>query len=123
MFLSFAGADDLFSNSYISPNSAKDYETQEHSVFHGDKTSGPVVIQLDSSKDFSIKSSIKEEKRFARSVDPLVQTTAGLGDILTFKNVDDSLDSNDVEYSGRIAQFIQPSKTVNICLLKLLKLY
>lgn len=55
---------------------------------------------------------IATHERQVRSANPVLHRTASLDDLLSYKNVGDSLDSNDVEMSGRIVQFIQPTSTV-----------
>lgn len=50
--------------------------------------------------------------RVERSPDPILSKPSGIEDLLLTKNIGESLDSNDVELSGRVAAFIQPSKTV-----------
>ncbi|XP_031355432.1 proteoglycan 4 isoform X2 [Photinus pyralis] len=51
-------------------------------------------------------------RRIERSADPILSRPSGIEELLSSKNVADNLDSNDVEFSGRIAPFIQPSKTL-----------
>lgn len=106
ILLSVSG--DVYSNSFISPNSAK--EPMEFDSEAVDMTSGRSEILAPTSLEPSESSSSTYE-RPARSVVNQIVSQTTLDDLLTFKNVADSLDTNDVELSGRIAHFIQPSKT------------
>lgn len=115
----FLGLEDLYSNSFISPNSASADSDNEKSQL-GDRTSGPSEIQHTdptiketvASYASEIATSSSNSERVVRSADPILSRTAGMDNLLAYKNVDDSLDSNDVELSGRIGSFIQPSRTV-----------
>lgn len=46
------------------------------------------------------------------SPEPILSKVTATDDLLIYKNVEDALDTNDVELSGRIGGFINPSKTV-----------
>ncbi|XP_076259530.1 calcium-binding EGF-like domain-containing protein pawn isoform X2 [Rhynchophorus ferrugineus] len=109
------GLGDIYSNTFISPNSADDnfaeistpklidatkfvYNEQEGSSLMNDDEKSPDFTSI-------------ESRRVQRSADPILTSTAAEDKLLLFKNVDDSLDSNDVEMSGRIGHYIQPSKT------------
>lgn len=110
--------DDVYHNSFISPNSAKEAIAVESEV--AGMTSGQSEILLPSvtSESKTLLSSsessiiIATHERQVRSANPVLHRTASLDDLLSYKNVGDSLDSNDVEMSGRVVQFIQPTSTV-----------
>ncbi|KAJ8962470.1 hypothetical protein NQ314_005707 [Rhamnusium bicolor] len=109
------GIEDVYSNSFISPNSAEGNENELQSQL-GDRTSGPSEIQFTDPviKSYAdeISATSSNHDRVKRSADPILSRTAGLDNLLIYKNVEESLDSNDVDLSGRIGSFIQPSKTV-----------
>lgn len=110
--------DNIYHNSFISPNSAKDAIALELEA--ADMTSAQSEILLPSaiSESKTLLSSsessivIVTHERHVRSANPVLHRTASLDDLLSYKNVGDSLDTNDVEMSGRIVQFIQPTRTV-----------
>lgn len=130
MFISFVllcsdinALNDVYSNSFISPNSAnaeaddnvvqamqtsrpKDIKESEKSVTT-DFTSEDISM-IEKNKDLSLSSSAS---RVLRSADPILSQTAITNEFNVFKNVEEALDSNDVELSGRLAGYIQPSKT------------
>lgn len=116
--VSISGAEDIYSNSFISPNSAYGEDVMDD-LSTGTKTSAPGDIKT--TKDSLLTSTITSqivtsrtiENRVERSAvaDPILSRTSGLEGLLAFKNVEDSFDSNDVELSGRY-NVIQPSKTV-----------
>lgn len=97
-----AGTRDVYRNSFISPKSLA--PEGEEAPPDGARTSGPqhLLTRRVESPPSTVDVERSAELR-----------TAGVEDLLTFKNVADSLDSNDVEYSGRLSNFIQPSKTVS----------
>ncbi|RZC35024.1 hypothetical protein BDFB_007198, partial [Asbolus verrucosus] len=101
----FADGFDGYSNSFISPNSAKDLQSQHEGIKAGDRTSAPEDILLTS----SITSHTSQNK-VKRSAEPILSRTTGIDSLLSHKNVGESLDSNDVELSGRVLN-ISPSKT------------
>ncbi|XP_023014818.2 calcium-binding EGF-like domain-containing protein pawn [Leptinotarsa decemlineata] len=108
--------DDPYSNSFISPNSAE--IPFDDDVESGDKTSGPNEILQPSLQETTARfdesietSSSVVANRVQRSADPILSKTAATDDLLIFKNIEEALDSNDVELSGRLGHFIQPSKT------------
>lgn len=108
----------MYSNSFISPNSAQEVIAHESEAV--DITSGQSEIVVSSATSESKLTppsestlSISTHNRPARNANPIIsRTTSFLDDLPTYKNVADSLDSNDVELSGKIMHFIQPSKTV-----------
>lgn len=116
-FVSIAGIEDPYHNSFISPYSAKEAVARESEA--ADMTSGQSEIALPgaTSESKTLLSSsespivIATHERQVRSASPVLHRTASLDDLL-YKNVGDSLDSNDVELSGRVVQFIQPTRTV-----------
>lgn len=117
---------DAYSQSFISPNSAVNEirnanEQQQQHEQYVDKTSGPSeIVRITSvggtitpssiSGQFSVKKS--KAIRTARSADPILSKTSGVDNLLAYKNIEESLDSNDVEMSARVDHLIQPSKTV-----------
>ncbi|KAK5647794.1 hypothetical protein RI129_002686 [Pyrocoelia pectoralis] len=108
--------EDIYSNSYVSPKSEKDGIGPDASEPFVDVTSGPSEIHIPESKTMTYSSETKlhttTNRRIERSADPILSRPSGIEELLSSKNVADNLDSNDVEFSGRIAPFIQPSKTL-----------
>ncbi|XP_044264897.1 uncharacterized protein LOC123011509 isoform X1 [Tribolium madens] len=105
LFLAFVfieGLDD-YSNSFISPNSARDSHSKIEEIKSGARTSAPDIILVTSSTISS------QPHKFKRSPDPILSRT-DVDSFLTYKNVGESLDNNDVELSGRVLN-INPSKT------------
>lgn len=112
---------DQYSNSFISPNSAgaKEIENLEGEYSQGNaaiKTSGPGEILSSQLTPTSLLEERSESalNRNPRSAlpEPILSTVTATDDLLIFKNVEDALESNDVELSGRIGGYINPSKTV-----------
>lgn len=110
----------MYSNSFISPNSAREIDfriVEEQTI----KTSVPENIQAtnlrkieDEDEGEKVDGTSVDRQRVERSADPILSKTSAVDNLLLFKNIEESLDSNDVELSGRIGHFIQPSKTVCI---------
>jgi hypothetical protein len=95
---------DGYSNSFISPSSAGEAHSKEETHL-GDRTSAP--------DDIFVASSVTpqpSQSKVRRSAEPILSRTTGIDGLLTYKNVGESLDSNDVELSGRLLN-INPSKT------------
>lgn len=115
---------DPYSNSFISPNSAdandeKDIEIQQQSGENpAIRTSGPGEILSSTLTPTSLSADRSESPvhRSPRSAspEPILSTVTATDDLLIYKNVEDALDTNDVELSGRIGGFINPSKTVRV---------
>ncbi|XP_072390317.1 uncharacterized protein pwn [Diabrotica undecimpunctata] len=112
--------EDIYSNSFISPNSAK---------FNAEDDQLPAIRTSEAKDIFEetsrvARSALRDEPldkedhqvtssahRVARSMDHILSSTAIADDYNLYKNVDEALESNDVELSGRLAGYIQPSKT------------
>lgn len=113
-----SAVEDVYSNSFISPNSAAEAVIHESEVVNITSGQSEIVVlsatpqtKLISPSESTL--SISTHERTVRSANPILSRTASsLDDLPSYKNVADSLDSNDVELSGRIMQYIQPSKTV-----------
>lgn len=80
-------------------------------------TSGPSEIYISESKipvtsESEIALHLTTITRIKRSADPILSKPSGIDELLSSKNVAESLDYNDVELSGRIATLIQPSRTI-----------
>ncbi|CAG9764307.1 unnamed protein product [Ceutorhynchus assimilis] len=111
--LATEGLANLYSNSFISPNSAEELDIRlDESI----KTSQLENIKAtfvpengDELRQIKLTKATKE--RFEKSTEPILSRTSAGDNLLLFKNVEESLDNNDVELSGRIGRFIQPSKT------------
>ncbi|XP_022921315.2 uncharacterized protein [Onthophagus taurus] len=102
-----------YANSYISPNSAKeDHLISQEMQHHVTSTSGPSEIR--SSESQTVIENLSSVSITFPDEDPRHSKTKIFDDILIndYKNID-HIDSNDVELSGRLVQFIQPSKTVD----------
>ncbi|KAJ8925501.1 hypothetical protein NQ315_009339 [Exocentrus adspersus] len=105
--------------SFISPNSLAVDKDNDQNSQKGDRTSGPseightntIIKETVASYASEIATSSSNHQRVERSADPILSRTAGIDNLLPYKNVEDSLDGNDVELSGRIGNYIQPSKT------------
>ncbi|KAK4884765.1 hypothetical protein RN001_001036 [Aquatica leii] len=114
-FVIITGVEDVYSNSYVSPKSGGNNVLPEISGSLVDVTSGPSEILTSESKTITFSSETRIQQtnnpRIERSADPIISKPSGI-DELSLKNVADNLDTNDVEFSGRIASFIQPSKTL-----------
>lgn len=108
------GIADLYSNSFISPNSAEEvgvspnFKSQAKLI---DPTKTPGTVNEETSK---IESGTVAEpnNRVLRSAVPILSKTTAGDNLLLYKNVEDAFESNDVELSGRLGHFIQPSRTV-----------
>lgn len=106
---------DAYSNSFISPNSAGELEGSElPSELPVDVTSGPNEIVATRPASASALHTNYPET-FRRSDEPLPPSSSmgGIDELLSSKNVGESLDSNDVELSGKVVRFIQPSRTIS----------
>lgn len=109
-------AEDVYSNSFISPNSAnieeqdnlpKEIITSGLESFRRESETFPSSFQdgIGSTNLFSSAS------RVLRSADPILSRTAISDEFNLYKNIGEALESNDVELSGKIVENIQPSKT------------
>ncbi|KAF5274133.1 hypothetical protein FQR65_LT04531 [Abscondita terminalis] len=109
------GLEDIYSNTYVSPKSIDNHIEPLMSESAVDVTSGPSEIRTSESKTSVLSSETKihqtNNHRIERSADPIISKPSGI-DELSLKNIADNLDTNDVEFSGRVASFIQPSKTL-----------
>ncbi|KAL1501177.1 hypothetical protein ABEB36_006557 [Hypothenemus hampei] len=94
----------LYSNSFISPNSAEDLDlhTQTSKIIQPTKVSSSLKEQTN-------KDTLESSSRVARSAEPIISKTFAGENLLFFKNIEESLDGNGVELSGR--HYIQPSTT------------
>ncbi|ENN79488.1 hypothetical protein YQE_04132, partial [Dendroctonus ponderosae] len=106
------GASDLYSNSFISPSSSSHLDIQwrpERAIQSAqiESTSGPDEDAED------IEGTPVANSRVQRSAEPILSKTSAGDDLLLHKNIEDTLDSNDVELSGRLGHVIQPSRTAN----------
>nr|CAH7744786.1 unnamed protein product [Callosobruchus chinensis] len=95
------GIEDPYRNSFISPNSASDSPANEPALAQW--TSNPprniaTKVPFSSVSDEYILNNDEDK------TDPMLSRTA-------YKNIEDALDSNDVELSGRMEGLIRPSKT------------
>ncbi|VEN57516.1 unnamed protein product, partial [Callosobruchus maculatus] len=95
------GIEDPYRNSFISPNSASGSPHNEPA--HAQLTSNPpsdiaTKVPFSSVNDEDILNTDEDK------TDPMLSRTA-------YKNIEDALDSNDVELSGRMEGLIRPSKT------------
>lgn len=109
-FVSVSG--DVYSNSFISPNSASDLEGSERPELPVDVTSGP--SEITNSRLSSLTASETFHTIQKRSAAPILSSSiGGIDDLLSSKNVGESLESNDVELSGKVVSFIQPSRTIS----------
>ncbi|XP_057652255.1 uncharacterized protein LOC130891484 [Diorhabda carinulata] len=112
IFLAF---EDVYSNSFISPNSAnlkapenfKRIITSELESFPKESEHLSDLIQ-DGTDSTNLLSSAT---RVIRSADPILSRTAISDEFNLYKNIEEALESNDVELSGKIVENIQPSKT------------
>ncbi|KAJ8960131.1 hypothetical protein NQ318_003850 [Aromia moschata] len=113
-------AEDPYSNSFISPNSAGAVHRVPKDTHRpaGDRTTGPDDILATDTVREEVATSLATEtpassihERDERSADPILSRTAGPDDLLVGKHLEDSLDGNEVELSGRIGGFIRPSRT------------
>ncbi|CAG9860551.1 unnamed protein product [Phyllotreta striolata] len=107
--------DHEYSNSFISPNSANaDVEDVVESDIQASIPREIKETEKLQATDYSNEKAstvINNPSRVQRSADPILSQTPIANEFNIFKNVEDALDSNDVELSGRLAGYIQPSKT------------
>ncbi|KAK9886647.1 hypothetical protein WA026_017568 [Henosepilachna vigintioctopunctata] len=109
-----AGADEIQSNSFISPNSAGRGDLHEGSIYQK-KTATPsleshITSDIKTWDEVKINPSKSQNERVARSADPIISKTSDVDRFIMYKNIEEALDSNDVELSGRLVN-ISPSKT------------
>ena len=112
-FQLISGMHDAYSNSFISPNSARE-EPPRYQPISADVTSGPGEIRT-SENEIPVgtkKVAHSTHVITRRDADPIMLKTTNIDDLVVMKNVEDQLDSNDVELSGRADHFIRPSKTI-----------
>lgn len=109
------GGADLYSNSFISPNSAEEvgvspnFDESQARLIDPTKTPGAVNEETSS----KVVGTIAEpNNRVLRSAVPILSKTTAGDNLLLYKNVEDAFESNDVELSGRLGHIIQPSRTV-----------
>lgn len=112
---SYAGIG-MYSNSYISPNSA-DENVEYKETVTAQRTSGPRDIRESESETYVTSSSEisnGNDDELKSSAEPIIlHRTTGIDDLTSYKNVADVLETNDVEYSGRRdGYYIQPSSTI-----------
>ncbi|KAK9685460.1 Calcium-binding EGF domain [Popillia japonica] len=107
---------DIYSNSYISPNSASDNEHHieyDEETIHPHVTSAPRQFHSSTTKILlSPKENESDHVINERSIEPTISRTTSIDDLLSLKNTLDHIETNDVELSGRVPQFIQPSRTL-----------
>lgn len=105
----------MYSNSYISPNSAEENVDYKETIT-AQRTSGPRDIRESESETHVTSSSetSSSNNKLTSSVEPIIlHRTTGIDDLTSYKNVADVLETNDVEYSGRReGYYIQPSSTI-----------
>ncbi|XP_050296688.1 uncharacterized protein LOC126736402 [Anthonomus grandis grandis] len=108
----------VYPNSFISPNSAAEEPGDPVGGENSLKTTATFlegvsrIINEEEKDEVSIdETPVYISNRVERSAEPVLTRTTGDDNLLIFKNVEESLDSNDVELSGRIGHFIQPSRT------------
>ncbi|XP_066249149.1 uncharacterized protein pwn isoform X2 [Euwallacea similis] len=105
MMVSGKGSADLYHNSFISPNSANQPKALLKSI---ESTNEPIG---EFSPSDVIEGSSVHKERVERSADPILSKTSAGDTLILYKNIEDAFESNDVELSGRLGNFIQPSKT------------
>lgn len=115
-FCVYVGGADLYSNSFISPNSAEEVgvslnfdESQARLI---DPTKTPGAVNEEASSKLESGTVAEPNNRVLRSAVPILSKTTAGDNLLLYKNVEDAFESNDVELSGRLGHIIQPSRTV-----------
>lgn len=113
------GGADMYSNSFISPNSAEEvgvslqFDESQARLIDPTKTPGAVNEETSSSNSKIESGTVAEpNNRVLRSAVPILSKTTAGDNLLLYKNVEDAFESNDVELSGRLGHIIQPSRTV-----------
>lgn len=112
-----SGGDQINSNSYISPKSSMQNDPNNHKSH--ERTIDLNQINTSSAKNeyfqsvsVEVEPSAVRHERVERSADPIISRTSDGDKYIMYKNIEEALDSNDVELSGRHVD-ISPSKTVS----------